>query len=102
MGDMDLPLAAIRAQIASGIDILVHLGRLRDRSRRVMGIYEVTGVSESEVQIRPLYEFREEGMDGDRIIGTLEKSSFRLQNTEKLLARGGQLPFGGPQQEGKD
>lgn len=89
---MDLPLAAIRAQIASGIDILVHLGRLRDRSRRVMGIYEVTGVEAEEVVIRPLYEFREEGMDGDQVRGTLQRSGFRLQNTEKLLARGERIP----------
>lgn len=102
MGDMDLPLSAIRAQIASGIDILVHLGRLRDRTRRVMGIYEVTGVAENEVGICPLYEFREEGTDGDRIIGTLEKSSFRLRNTEKLLARGGQLPDEETGSEGED
>ena len=89
---MDLPLSAIRSQIASGLDILVHLGRLRDRSRRVMGIYEVTGVEENEVGICPLYEFREEGMDGDRIRGTLQKSTHCLQNTEKLYARGGPLP----------
>ena len=89
---MDLPLPAIRSQIASGLDILVHLGRLRDRSRRVMGIYEVTGVKRDKVEICPLYEFREEGMDGDQVRGSLQRSAFRLRNTEKLLARGGRLP----------
>jgi len=88
---MDLPLPAIRQQIASGIDILVHLIRLRDRSRKVQGIYEVVGMSKGEVKIRPLYEFKEEGMDGGRIIGRLIKSEYPLENREKLEIRGGRL-----------
>jgi len=88
---MDLPLPAIRQQIASGIDILVHLTRLRDRSRRVQGIYEVTGMRDGEVTIQPLFEFREEGMDGGRIIGRLHKSEYSLENRDKLEVRGGRL-----------
>jgi len=88
---MDLPLAAIRQQIASGIDILVHLTRLRDRSRRVQGIYEVAGIRDGEIQIRPLYEFREEGTDGGKILGRLYKSEYSLENREKLQVRGGRL-----------
>lgn len=56
---MDLPLAAIRSQIASGIDILVHLGRLRDKSRRVLSIAEITGISDGEIRIHELYAFQE-------------------------------------------
>lgn len=56
---MDLPLTAIRSQIASGIDILVHLGRLRDKSRRVLSIAEITGISDGEIRIHELYAFQE-------------------------------------------
>ena len=57
----DIPLTAVRGQIASAIDILVHLGRLRDRSRRVLEITEVTGYAEGEIQLNPLYRFEERG-----------------------------------------
>ena len=56
---MDLPLPAIRSQIASGVDLLVHLGRLRDHSRKVLMIAEIEGMKEGEVCIHPLYEFVE-------------------------------------------
>lgn len=66
----DIPLTAVRGQIASAIDILVHLGRLRDRSRRVLEITEVTGYAEGEIQLNPLYRFEERGdADEDRSPG---------------------------------
>ena len=66
----DIPLTAVRGQIASAIDILVHLGRLRDRSRRVLEITEVTGYAEGEIQLNPLYRFEERGdEDEDRSPG---------------------------------
>ena len=52
---MDLPIAAIRQQIASGIELIVHLGRLPDKSRRVLEITEVCGVENGEIQISPIY-----------------------------------------------
>ena len=88
---MDLPLPAVRAQIASGIDIMVHLGRLRDRSRRVLGIYEVLGVTNGEVELCPLFEFREEGTHEGRIEGSLVKTGHPLTRTEKLIQRAGRL-----------
>lgn len=57
---MDLPLPAVRGQIASGIDILVHLGRMRDRSRKVLQICEMDGVHGGEIQLHSLYQFEEE------------------------------------------
>lgn len=57
---MDLPISAIRSQIASGIDILVHLGRMRDGSRHVLMIAEVIGIWDGEVQIKELYDYQEE------------------------------------------
>lgn len=57
---MDLPLPAVRGQIASGIDILVHLGRMRDRSRKVLQICEMDGVHGGEIRLHSLYQFEEE------------------------------------------
>lgn len=56
----ELPLAAIRSQIASALDILIHLGRLRDKSRKVLWITEVDGYEEGEIRLRTLYEFQED------------------------------------------
>lgn len=62
----DLPLAAVRSQIASAIDILVHLGRLRDRSRKVLEIVEVGAYVEGEIRLNPLYRFVEDGRPEER------------------------------------
>ena len=56
---MDLPLHAIRQQIASGIDVIVHLGRLPDRSRRVLEIMEVDGICDGEIVLSPLYQLQD-------------------------------------------
>ena len=85
---MDLPLAAIKQQIASGIDIIVHLGRLRDKSRRVLEIMEVMGCENGEIRLNPLYEFEEAGQDGKgNIIGRLQKKG-TLLHENKLKAAG--------------
>lgn len=77
---MDLPLVAIRRQIASGIDIIIHLGRLRDKSRRVLEIIEITGYENGEIMTAPLYEFEEEGEKGGKLLGKLRKKGKLLQN----------------------
>lgn len=85
---MELPLPAIRGQIASGLDIIVHLGRLRDRSRRVLEIVEVLGYEDGQIQTRTLYEFKETGEDADgRIQGDLYEKE-ELYNRQKLRASG--------------
>ena len=56
---VELPLEAIRRQIASGVDILVHLGRMRDKSRKVLEITEVCGFEKGEILIQPLYQWQE-------------------------------------------
>ena len=75
-----LPLQAIRGQIASGADVLVHLGRLRDRSRRVLEIAEVTGMENEQVKLNSLYKWD----DADRSF----KKTGELQSTMKLDRRG--------------
>lgn len=85
---MELPLNAVRQQIASGIDILVHLGRLRDKSRKVLEIWEVDGYREGEIQLNLLYCFAESGETADgKILGRLEKKG-ALMHDYKLKAAG--------------
>lgn len=85
---MKLPLVAIRQQIASGIDILVHLGRLRDKSRRVLEITEILGYESGEIRLNPLFEFEEAGEDSERqIIGELYQKGTLLREG-KLRAAG--------------
>lgn len=85
---MELPLAAIRQQIASGVDILVHLGRLRDKSRRVLEITELVGCENNEMKLNPLFEFEESGEDSEgRVMGKLQKKG-GLYCDNKLRAAG--------------
>lgn len=82
----ELPLAAVRSQIASAIDILVHLGRLRDRSRRVLEIVEVGAYENGEISLNPLFRFEEEGQ-GTVVQGCLRKVG-QLRARDKLRAAG--------------
>lgn len=85
---MELPLAAVKRQIASGIDLIIHLGRLRDKSRRVLEILEVLDYKDGEIEVSTIYEFKETGEDANgRIQGVLEKKG-ELQSTGKLEKSG--------------
>lgn len=84
---MDLPLSAIQRQIASGVDIIVHLGRLRDRSRKVLEITEVLGYQEGEILLQTLYKYVETGERSGKIQGEWKKEK-ELVCKEKLLAAG--------------
>ncbi|MCR5477332.1 MAG: CpaF family protein [Lachnospiraceae bacterium] len=87
MGSGELPLAAIRQQIASGLDLIVHLGRLRDRSRRVLEITEVTGYEDGEIRTQTLFRFAETGTRDGRVEGVLQREG-SLQAREKLRLAG--------------
>ncbi len=82
-----IPIEALRRQIASGVDIIVHLGRLRDKSRHVLEIREITGMSGTDIETRMIYVFRETGVKDGKIEGQLEIKG-GLYNTEKLIKRG--------------
>ncbi len=92
---MEIPLPAVRGQIASGIDIVVHLGRLRDRTRKVLEICELEKELDPDtgrIKVNTLFEFEEEGEDENgKIIGKWRKRS-ELKATEKLVAAGLSLP----------
>ena len=87
MMGIDLPLQAIQRQIASALDVIIHLGRLRDKSRRVLKIEEVLDCRDGRIRTETLYEFREEGMKDEKIEGSLVKDG-EIQNREKLVAAG--------------
>lgn len=88
---VDMPVGAIRSQIASSVDIIVHLGRLRDGSRKVLKIAEIKELGRSQtgeyIVLNTLYEFVQEGvMEDGRVAGSLKKTQAELIHKEKLLA----------------
>ncbi len=85
---MELPLAAIRQQIASGLDVIVHLGRLRDRSRKVIEITEIACYEQNEIKMNPLFLFEELGEDDTGgVVGNLSWKG-GLLHEDKLKAAG--------------
>lgn len=85
----DIPLEAIRQQIASAVDIIIQLSRLRDHSRRTMEITEVVGYQNGEIRLNPLYRFEEEGEDKNgRIIGSLMRTQNPMIHTQKFRSAG--------------
>jgi len=85
---MDMSLSAVRKQLVSAIDIIIHLGRLRDRTRRVMKIVEIAGLQNGEVQYNTLFEFKETGEKDGKVLGGLVSTQKELMHKEKMLAAG--------------
>lgn len=85
---MDLPLMAVRKQITSAIDIVVHIERLRDKSRKITEISEVLGLEGENFAINKLYEFIEGKEKNNKVIGELTKTGNQLKYTEKLSKAG--------------
>jgi pilus assembly protein cpaF len=81
---IDMPVAAIRQQLTSAIDIIIHLGRLRDKTRRVLQIAEVVGVSRGEVKFNKLFEFAENAESNGLVLGELKATGNKLVNTQKM------------------
>lgn len=88
---VDMPLKAIKSQIASGIDIIVHLGRLRDRTRKVLEIVEITGFNGEEILTNIIYRFEEDNIEGTNkgiVKGKLKWTGNTLINQKKLFDAG--------------
>ena len=93
MSGMELPLRAIRSQIASAVDIIVQIARLRDGSRKIINIAEVTGMEGDIITLQDLFYFENHGVDQDgRITGAFLTSGLRPLCTEKLAMNGVTLP----------
>ena len=88
----DLPLPAIRSQIASAVDIMVHVARMRDSSRKVVAIEEVDRIENGEIILNPLFSFKEmeTSSRNDKVEGRLEKTG-ELKHREKLRLAGCRL-----------
>ena len=84
---MELPLPAIQRQIASGIDLIVHLGRLRGRSRKVLEVSEILGYEDGEIRLKTLYKFVETGEQDGKIQGEWRKYG-EITHRGKLWAAG--------------
>ena len=89
MGAEGLPLEAIRQQISSAVDIIIHLSRLRDHSRKTMEISEVMGIKDGEIELNPLYVFEETKESSmEKVVGELKRTKNALKNTFKLKLMG--------------
>lgn len=88
-GAAGLPLEAIRQQIASAVDIIIHLSRLRDKSRKTMEITEVAGYENGKIILNPLYRFEEdENSTMTKVSGSLKRTNNKLKNDFKLRLAG--------------
>jgi pilus assembly protein CpaF len=104
MAGVDLPLRAIREQVASAVDIIVHTARLKDGSRKIVNITEVYGIEDDEILVQDIFEFKQTGVVEGKIQGELKPTGIRPTFMAKLKTRGIQLPpgeFGIPPEDPK-
>ena len=88
-GAEGLPLEAIKQQIASAVDIIIHLSRLRDKSRKTMEITEVVGVENGQIILNPLYKFEEDANSTlEKVSGSLKRTDNKMINDFKLKLAG--------------
>jgi len=84
-----LPLEAVRQQIASAIDVIVHLSRMRDKSRKVLEISEISGCISGRILMNPLYKFEESGETPEgKIAGSLKRTGNAMLHTDKYRMAG--------------
>ena len=94
-GHANSPQDMLNSQIASAIDIVVQLGRLRDRSRKVLTIAEVAGMQEGHIVLRDIFQFQERGEAEDgTVVGNLQWTGAKLSQTTKLELAGVKVPCG--------
>jgi pilus assembly protein CpaF len=92
MAGMELPLKVVRTQITSAVDLIVQQARLRDGSRKVIGITEVQGMEGEVAVLSDIFEFNEKGMEDGKVVGELAPTGIRPKFTEKLKVHGFDLP----------
>jgi pilus assembly protein CpaF len=92
MAGMDLPLRAIREQIASAIQLVVHVDRLRDGGRKVVKVSEVQGMEGDSVVMQDLFVYEQTGFQNGRVLGTLKSTGLRPKFADKFVQNGIELP----------
>ena len=99
MAGLDLPLKAIREQLASAIELVVHLERMRDGTRRVAYVSEVQGMEGESIVMQDLFEFEQTAFQAGRVVGTLDSTGLRPKFADKFEMNSIELPkeiFAGP------
>jgi pilus assembly protein CpaF len=94
MTGYELPLRAIRDQIASAVDLIVHTARLKDGSRKIVNITEVYGIDDDEILVQDIFEYQQTGMKDGKVEGLLKPTGIRPTFMSKFKSRGVQLPPG--------
>jgi pilus assembly protein CpaF len=92
MAGMDLPVKAIREQIQSAVDLIVHQERMRDGTRKVTHITEVTGMEGDVITLTDLFIFEQSGYDNGKVVGRLRPTGLRPKFMDKIEASGIHLP----------
>ncbi|MCC7354472.1 MAG: CpaF family protein [Anaerolineae bacterium] len=93
MAGMEMPLKAIRQQISSAVDLIIHQERLRDGTRKVVKVSEVQGMEGDTILMQDIFEFVDEGYEGDKIKGQLQPTGIRPKVMEKIEAAHIDLPY---------
>jgi pilus assembly protein CpaF len=94
MAGMELPLKAIREQVASAIDLIVHMNRMRDGTRRVVQVTEVQGLEGDTIVMQDLFVFDQTGFQNGRVIGQLKPTGLRPKFSEKFILNNVEIPAG--------
>lgn len=92
MAGMDLPVRAIREQVSSAIDLIVHKERLKDGSRKVVNITEVSGMEGDVITLTDIFQFEQSGYDNGKVVGRLRATGLRPKFIDKIEAAGIHLP----------
>jgi len=92
MAGLELPVRAIREQVASAIDLIVHQERMRDGTRKISSVQEVVGMEGDIITMTELFAFEQTGIDNGQILGRLRPTGLRPKFMEKIEATGINLP----------
>ena len=92
MAGMDLPMRAIREQIASAINLIIHEERMRDGTRKVVSITEVQGMEGDVIVMQDIFTFEQTSFEGGKVIGRLRPTGIRPKFMDQIEAAGIQLP----------
>jgi pilus assembly protein CpaF len=93
MAGMDLPLRAIREQVSSAVDLIVHIERMRDGTRKVTQVSEVQGMEGDTILMQDIFVFEQTGIQNGRVLGSLKSTGLRPKFTEKFAANDIELPL---------
>jgi pilus assembly protein CpaF len=93
MAGLELPLRAIREQVSSAIELIIHMERMRDGTRKVVHVAEVQGMEGDTILMQDLFMFEQTGIQNGRVIGSLKSSGLRPQFSEKFAINNIELPI---------